>query len=227
MSTDNVTAEKQFLIYHGRLRDELNTAYTHYEIAKSLGEFSHTHRSEFIEAITFFQVTINANLFATVMSVSRFIYSTRKSLNLDVLFEFIRNNKGLFSAAAYKKRLLDKGMDSEDCEHWVKLHTDITVEMVDEDKAKLESLPTDNLLIWRHKKLAHIEKGPALNNIDIMKENPVTVKEIDDILVTLDEILNRYSIAYDGTQWRIGLPPVKHQIEYLMDAIKLYRQHNK
>jgi len=148
-------------------------------------------------------------------------------LRLDVFFEFIRNNLDLFSATAYKKRLLDKGMDSEDCEHWVKLHTDITAEMVDQDKAKIESLPIHNLKVWRNKKLAHIEMNLVTENVDIMKEYPVTIQEIDKVIVTLHEILDRYRIAYDGAQWILGLPSAKPQIEYVMDAISYYRQSRK
>ncbi|GAJ02981.1 unnamed protein product, partial [marine sediment metagenome] len=62
MSSHSLTPEEQFIVYHDRLRNELNTAYTYYEIAKLLREFSHTRRSAFIEAQTFFQATIDANL---------------------------------------------------------------------------------------------------------------------------------------------------------------------
>jgi len=99
--------------------------------------------------------------------------------------------------------------------------------MVTEDKAKIGSLPIDNLRAWRHKKLAHIEKNLVIQNVDVMKENPVTIKEIDTILITLHEILDRYRNAYDGVQWILGLPPAKPQIEYIMDAISFYRQSRK
>ena len=226
-TTKILTPEERFIAYYDKLRDELNTAYTHYEICKFLRETRSTRRAEFSEALTFFSLTMNSNLFATVMSVNRFIDSHRKSLRLDVFFEFIRNNLDLFSATAYRKRLLDKGMDSEDCEHWVKLHTDITAEMVDQDKAKIESLPIHNLRVWRNKKLAHIERDLVTENVDIMKEYPVTIQEIDKILTTLHEILDRYRIAYDGVQWILGLPPAKPEIEYVMDVISYYRQSRK
>lgn len=133
----------------------------------------------------------------------------------------------MFSTAGFKRRLLDKGMNTEDCEHWAQLHHEITAEMVDQDKAKMESLPIHNLKLWRNKKLAHIEKELALKKIDIIRENPITVQEIDNILITLHEILDRYRIAYDGVQWILGLPPAKPQIEYIMDAISFYRQSRK
>jgi hypothetical protein len=186
-----------------------------------------TRRAEFSEALIFFSLTMDATLFAIVMSINRFADSHRDSLNLDVFFEFIRNNLDLFSAPAYKKRLQDRGMDSEDCEHWVKLHTDITAKMVDQDKAKIESLPVHNLKVWRNKKLAHIERSLVTTHIDVMKVNPVSIQEIDKIIVTLHEILDRYRIAYDGAQWILGLPPAKPQIEYIMDAILSYRQSRK
>lgn len=226
-TTKTLTPDERFLAYYDKLRDELNTAYTYYEISKALREIKSTRRTEFSEALTFLSLTLNATLFSAVMSINRFIDSHRDSLHLDVFFEFIRNNLNLFSATAYKKRLLDKGMDSEDCEHWVKLHTDITAEMVTQDKAKIESLPGHNLKVWRNKKLAHIERSLVTKNVNIMKVNPVTIQEIDKILITLHEILDRYRLAYDGVQWILGLPPAKPQIEYVMDAISYYRQSRK
>ncbi len=53
------------------------------------------------------------------------------------------------------------------------------------------------------------------------------IEEIDDILSTLDEILNRYGIAYDGSEWSIGLPPVKGEMEYIMDSMKFHRESRK
>ncbi|MCX6010784.1 MAG: hypothetical protein NT134_00720 [Chloroflexi bacterium] len=227
MSTRIISLDERFLAYYDKLRDELNTAYTYYEISKTLREIKSTRRAEFSEALTFLSSTLDATLFSTVMSINRFIDSHRDSLHLDVFFEFIRNNLNLFSATAYKKRLLDKGRDSEDCEHWVKLHKDITMEMVEQDKKKVESLPVHNLKVWRDKKLAHIEKDLVIKSVDVMKNFPVTVQEIDTVISTLHEILDRYRIAYDGTQWILGLPPTRHQIEYIMNAILFYRQSGR
>lgn len=231
MSTRILSPDERFLAYYDKLREELNTSYTHYEICTYLREIRITRRAEFSEALTFLSLTINSNLFVTVMSINRFIDSHRDSLHLDAFFEFIRNNLSLFSAKAYKKRLLDKGVDSEDCEHWVKLHKDITAEMVEQDKAKVERLSAhksvQNLKVWRDKKLAHIEKDVVTKSVDIMKEFPVTIQDIDTIIITLHEILDRYRIAYDGVQWILGLPPAKPQIEYVMDAISYYRQSRK
>ncbi len=146
---------------------------------------------------------------------------------MNSFFRFVDENRNLFSAVSFKQRLLAQGHDSEYCEHFAQLHDDITDEMVAEDRARIVSLPVDNLIAWRHTKLAHIEKKLVTENVDIMKEKRVTIQEIDTILITLHEILNRYRIVFDGVQWILGLPPAKPQIEYIMDAISFYRQSGK
>ena len=146
---------------------------------------------------------------------------------MGVFFKFIQTNLGLFSTETYKKRLLGRGVDGEDCEHWAKLHIDITAQMVDQDQEKIENLPVHNLKVWRDKKLAHIERDLVIKSFDIMEAYPVTINEIDTILSTLHEILNRYRIAYDGVQWILGLPPTNHQMEYIFDDISFYRKSRR
>jgi len=222
-----ISLDEQFVAYYDRLRDEINKAHTHYEIAKALREMRKTRRSEFSEAITFFSLTMNAHLFETIMNIGRFVDTRGDSLHLNNLFRFIEQNKNLFSSISFKQRLLAQGHDNDYCEHFVQLHTDVTEAIVAEDKARIAGLPVRNLIAWRHKKLAHIEKRLITENVDIMKEKPVTIQEIDTILITIHEILNRYRIAFDRTEWILGLPPAKSQIEYVMDALSHYRQSRK
>jgi len=222
-----ISLDEQFVAYYDRLRDEINKAHTHYEIAKALREMRKTRRSEFSEALTFFSLTMNAHLFETIMSISRFVDTRRDSLHLNNFFRFVEQNTNLFSSASFKQRLLAQGHDSDYCEHFAQLHTDVTKATVAEDRARIASLPVGNLIAWRHKKLAHIEKSLITENVDIMKEKPVTIQEIDTILIAIHEILNRYRIAFDGIEWILGLAPAKPQVGYIMDAILFYRKSRK
>ena len=97
------TPEQRFIIYYDKLRDELNTAFTNYEICKTIREKRATHRSEYSEAITFFTLIMNATLFSTVMSINRFIDSHRDSLHLDIFFKYILDNLHLFSTEAFRR----------------------------------------------------------------------------------------------------------------------------
>jgi hypothetical protein len=162
--------DEQFVTYYDKLRNELNKAHTHYEISKCLNRAIQTHNTEFNEATTFFALTIDAHLFATVMSISRFTDRRGDSLHLNVFFKFIMDNIDIFSVENFKKRLSRKGTDIEDCEHWALKHVDVTQETIVQDKAKIESLPIANIRAWRDKKIAHIEKDLVLRNVDIMIE---------------------------------------------------------
>lgn len=222
MSSRTYTPEDQFEKYHSKLRDELNKAYTHYEICKKLREFRTSRGEEFSEALTFLGLTIDAHLFATVMSINRFIDKRQDSLKMDVFFKFVEDNLGLFSDEAYEKRLRDKKMSDIECAHWMEKQVKITRGTIGQDKNSIKNLPIRNLKDWRDKKLAHVDRDIVLKDVDVMKESPVTIGEIDQIIDTLNGILNRYSLAYNGTEWIIGLPPVIPQIEYIFDAIGFF-----
>ncbi len=223
----NLPPEEQFIVYYDTLREELNTAYLHYDIAKLLKAAKKTHREELSEALTFFELTMLSNLFTTILSIGRFIDKSNDSLSLDVFFDFIKNNLALFSANEYRKRLLAQGNDDEYCDDFVLLHKDITDEIVDKDRVTIKELPIKNLRIWRHKKLAHIEESFVTGNIKVSDKFPITIQDIDKIFATFHEVLNRYRIAYDGIEWIIGIPPVKYQIEDIFNAINSHRKSRK
>lgn len=221
MSNHKLTPEEQFLKYHEKLRSELNKAYSHYEICKYIRGLGKDYLAELNEARTFFSLTADAHLFATVMSINRFIDKSKKSLKMDVFFKFVEGNLDIFSDVDFENRLRREGRYDE---HWVREHVPVTSDMVRQDRKRLHDLPIDNIREWRHKMLAHIEEEYVLKNVNVMQESPVKVEEIDRIIGTLDQILNRYLVAYDGSGWDIGLPPTEHQIRYIVDAIRFRRE---
>ena len=153
--------------------------------------------------------------------------TSNDTLQLDFLFKFVRDNLDLFSVEAYKKCLLERGTSPEDCEHWAKRHISITEKIVDEDAKRIRNLPITNIKRWRNKKLAHLDEQLTRKNIDIMKDYPVTVREIDDIIDTIHEILDRYRVSFDGISWKLGLPDTENQLDYIMDALQSHRESRK
>jgi len=221
-----ISPEDTFLAYMRQLRDELNIAYTHYQIAKSLREFRQTGHSGFHEARVFFELTQDSHLYYAILTICRFIDSRTDTIQLYRLFNLIRQNLELFTTSSYRERLAKQGKDEEDINYFAETHIEITAEIVDEDEARLNSLPVRNIIIWRHKKLAHLDEETALEGTDLFRNNPITVSEIDDIFTAFDEILNRYGIAYDGASWAIGFPGVDRQVEMLMDALAFYGKNS-
>jgi hypothetical protein len=226
MSNTTLHPEEQFLKYHDKLRDELNTAYTHHEICKTLRKLMSNYLEEFNTAPSFFGLTIDAHLFATIMSLNRFIDDHANAFKLKRFFKLIEQNLNIFSDEEYEKHLKDKGYDDEDCKFWLKNRIRVTCDTLKEDKKTIEKLPVKNLKAWRNKKLAHIDEFYVLTDAKISQESPITIGDIDQIINTLHEILNRYLLAYDGSEWAIGSPAagVSNQIEDILYSIRFYRK---
>jgi len=221
-----LTPEEQFLKYHDRLRDELNRAYTHHEICKTLKKLVSNYINEINEAPSFFGLTIDAHLFATIMSINRFIDEHARAFKMEKFFVFIERNFNIFSDEASIKRLRDKGYDDEDCEYRLKNRTKVTHDTIKKDKEIVKNLPAGNLKDWRDKKLAHIDETYVLTDAKVSQESPITSADIDQIISTLHEILNRYLSAYDGREWIIGSPAagISNQIVYILDSIRFHRK---
>jgi hypothetical protein len=222
-----LTPEEQFIKYHDRLRDELNRAYTHHEICKTLRKLtSSNYLNELNVAPSFFSLTVDAHLFATIMGINRFIDEHARAFKMKTFFEFIERNFNIFSDEAYIKHLRNKGYDDQDCEYWLKKRTRITHDIVNRDKEIIENLPAENLKDWRDKKLAHIDEIYVLKDAKVSQESPITSADIDQIINTLHEVLNRYLLAYDGSEWVIGAPAagISDQIVFILDSIRFYQK---
>lgn len=219
--------EEQFLKYHARLRNELNLAYTHHEISRTLKTLMSTYLNEINEAHSFFGLTIDAHRFATVMSINRFIDKHATAFKMEKFFRFIEQNLDIiFSDEAYMKHLRDKGYDDEDCKYWLKKRTKVTHHTIRKDKETVKNLPAQNLKDWRNKKLAHIDETYVLTDAEVSQESPITSADIDQIISTLHEVLNRYLLAHNGSEWIIGSPSagISNQIVYVLDSIRFHRK---
>lgn len=214
--------EETFVKYHQRLRGELNNANWHFAIWKYLQELRSTHLRELNQAPAFFGLTINAHLLDTLIRINKFFDRREQHLNIRKFLDFIEENLGIFLNKAFKARMCKQGRyDSYIMKH----HTEITPQKVEQDRNKINALPTSHIRAWRNKVLAHIETKSVLQNIDIMKKYPVKPRQIDDIINTLHEILNEYSSAYDSSTWVKDLP-VERGIQRVMDSIRFTTERN-
>jgi hypothetical protein len=229
MSKTSISLEEQFMKYHNKLRDELNLAYTHHEICKTLRELMKNYLDEFNVAPAFFALTIDAHLFATIMSINRFIDDHANAFKLSKFFKLIEQNPDVFSDEAYRRHLKDKGYDDEDCKHWLENRVRLTSDAIKKDEKIIEKLPVKNLKDWRNKKLAHIDELYVLTDAKISKMSPITSADIDQIIHTLHEILNRYLLAFDGSGWAIGSPAcgVSDQIEFILGSIRFSKKSKR
>lgn len=217
-----VTSEEEFSRYHKRLRDELNKANWHFSIVKYISDIGKDYHKELNQAPGFWGLTINAHMSCALARLNNFFGEEKvmKHLHMRSFLDFIEQNLGIFSNQAFKKRLCKEGRYDELA---AKFNSEITIEKVKSDRQKLSKLPISSLTKWRNKILSHIDKNYVARNVDITKRYPIQMKHIEQIIDTLDDMLNEYSLAYDFSTYNKGLA-IEDGIKYILDAVRFKLQ---
>lgn len=208
--------EETFEKYHQELRGELNNANWHFTVWKYLQELRGAYLKELNQAPSFFGLTMYAHLLAALVRINKFFDKNEQHLSIRKFLDFIGQNLHMFSNKAFEVRIRSMGRYES---YVIKEHTEITPQKVEEDRKRVDDLPVSFIRKWRNTTLVHIEAGRVLGSIDIMKKYPVMQRQIDDIINTLDDILNEYLVAYDASTWAKDLP-LKHEMKGVVDAIR-------
>lgn len=212
----STNAGETFIKYHQELRGELNNANWHFIILKYLQELRGTYRKELNQAPAFFGLTMYAHLLAALVRINKFFDKNKKHLSIRKFLDFIEQNLDIFSNEAFEARMRREDRYES---YIIKGHTEITLQKVEEDRKKVNDLPVAHIRRWRNTILVHIEEGRVLRGIDIMKKYPVKQRQVDDIINTLDKMLNEYLVAYDASTWAKDLA-VKDGIKAVVEAIR-------
>jgi hypothetical protein len=214
--------EDEFSKYHDKLRSELNTADWHFTVFKYITEVQNNYLKELNQAPAFWSLTINAHLYTVLMCLNRFSDKKEKvkHLHMDNFLDFIEQNLDIFSRQAFERRL--RTIDRYD-EITARSYSKVTSEIVNQHRQKLKDLPISSLRSWRNTVLAHLDKDSVLQGVDITKKFPIKKKQIEEIIDTLDKILNYYSNAFGSSTWVRGLP-IQHGIQYTLDAVRFKLQ---
>lgn len=175
---------------------------------------------ELNEAYAFFGLTMEAHLLATVMYLGKFFDLDKgwrkRPLTIYEFLDFVHQNLGVFSNQAFEKRMRSK----ETYHSTIRNHVEIACQKIEQDRKTLEKLPIRNLRKWRNKIFAHLDKEVVLQDIDISKQCSVKREQIDEIIDTLDNMLNDYHVAYCSTEAIKDEFRIEHDIQTILDSIR-------
>ena len=217
--------ESKYEKYYNSIIREMINARMHLRLYKRLEEAREGYLKELNQAPGFFSFTIKAHLDAGLMHVFRVIKKQRSSITIWKFLDFVDSNlEPLFSRDAFSSR---KGKDSF-YEDRVTGYRAVTTEDVKNDREKLDEFKQviENIITWRDKKGAHIDEKFALKQIDVSKDYPVTLKELEDITMVIADILNRYSAAYDSSTYAVDMPG-DYGVQVVLDAIRLHLEERQ
>jgi len=218
--------EEEFIRLNHILRGELNNANWHFITWKCLWDSVESYSNEMNVAHTFFTLSMRGHLLETLLRLNKLFEKGEDSTNNIAYFlDFAEKNMDIFAApAADSRKRNEEEMIIEKQVEEVK-PSQITQGVIKEHRRKVKELPIKDLKKWEDATSLYVDRKVAKKNISVFDECPVDIEEIDRTIDTLHEILNVYSVAYDGQSWDKDLI-FTHGIKNMLDAIKAGRKPN-
>ena len=218
--------EEEFIRLNHILRGELNNANWHFITWKCLWNSIESYSDEMNVAHTFFTLSMRGHLLETLLRLNKLFEKGEDSTNNIAYFlDFAEKNMDIFAApAADSRKRNEEEMIIEKQVEEVK-PSQITQGVIKEHRRKVKELPIKDLKKWEDATSLYVDRKVAKKNISVFDECPVDIEEIDRTIDTLHEILNVYSVAYDGQSWDKDLI-FTHGIKNMLDAIKAGRKPN-
>ena len=218
--------EEEFIRLNHILRGELNNANWHFITWKCLWNSIESYSNEMNVAHTFFTLSMRGHLLETLLRLNKLFEKGEDSTNNIAYFlDFAEKNMDIFAApAADSRKRNEEEMIIEKQVEEVK-PSQITQGVIKEHRRKVKELPIKDLKKWEDATSLYVDRKVAKKNISVFDECPVDIEEIDRTIDTLHEILNVYSVAYDGQSWDKDLI-FTHGIKNMLDAIKASRKPN-
>ena len=218
--------EEEFIRLNHILRGELNNANWHFITWKCLWNSIESYSDEMNVAHTFFTLSMRGHLLETLLRLNKLFEKGEDSTNNIAYFlDFAEKNMDIFAApAADSRKRNEEEMIIEKQVEEVK-PSQITQDVIKKHRRKVKELPIKDLKKWEDATSLYVDRKVAKKNISVFDECPVDIEEIDRTIDTLHEILNVYSVAYDGQSWDKDLI-FTHGIKNMLDAIKAGRKPN-
>ena len=217
-------AQSKYERYYNSIIQEIINARMHFKLYKCLQESGKDYLKELNQAPGFFNFTIKAHLDAGLMHMFKVFKRQKDSITIEEFLDFVESNLELFSTEAFSKREAGSSYKKQ-----IKNHCPVTPQDVKNDRYKLDGFKQviKNLMTWRDKKYAHIDKKFALGQIDISKDFPIKLTELEDITTNVADILNRYSRAYDSSTYIVDMVGT-YGVDIVLGAIRLrLEEHRK
>lgn len=220
-----LTAKEEELIRLSHmLRGELNCANWHFTTWKCLWNSIEGYSDEMNVAHTFFTLTMRGHLLETLLRLNKMLDENQDgTASIFYLLDFAEKNMDIFAVPAADRRkryeeemILEKQVEEEKT-------LQLTHDVIKEHRTKLKDIPLKKLKKWEDDALAYIDRKVAKKHINVFDECPVDIDEINRTIDTVHEILNVYSVAYDGQNWDKDLV-FTHGIKNMLDAIKAGRK---
>jgi hypothetical protein len=211
--------EEEFVKYRDFLQYEVSRLGSYLALYQKLYERRTDRLKEMNIAPAFFQVVWGALFAAIILWVDKLCDEKSERGVFDFL-RFIEKNMDLFTIEELRRRITE---DHEPDETWMRNQDPITLETINEDRTQIRSLEClQSFAARRDKFYAHFDREYFFDRERLDNEAPLTWEELKQPFGLVSEIVNRYSIAFDGREF--GMTPCNiNDVDYLLECLHKYR----
>ena len=209
--------ERLFVSYLVKLIAEIRKATLCFKIWKSINAYIEEYHAELNQAPAFWNSARTAYLDTTLICLCRIVDEHKDSLSIWKLLNYVDANVSIFSTEAFSERMTN----NVGYKQLLKCYRPITHELIEEDRKTMKALhPTiDHLMKWRRKAIAHIDLQALNSKIHFATKYPIKPRDIDTLIMTTTEVLNRYSYAYNSSKWVIDIP-FESGLQAILESIR-------
>ncbi len=212
--------EQTFDTYRELLHHETSRLATYVRIYRLLHERMVDRLEEINVAPAFFGLVLDS-LFSSIVIWTDKLFDKRGERGFFDFLTYVEYNRAALTLSELKlRRQYPDG-------HWMLNRDEITLNTIIEHREKigaLEGLPS--FALRRDKFQAHFDKGYFFNRERFAAEAPITWGDLDKTTELMWDILNTYSVAFDGRSYA-GEPINASDVEHLLNALHAARKRKK
>jgi hypothetical protein len=206
-------AETHFEKYRESLRRELMRLAAYSRVYQRLFDRKTDRLVEMNLAPAFFSTTADALFWVIITWVDKLFAKQGKRGILNFL-TFAEHNRQLFDVSELQRRA-----KFSDTEFAIQDRKAITLETIRDDRERIaEFKGLANFNLWRNKFQAHFDKKYFFDLTKLQEQAPLDWPDLEEALQLSKEILNRYSMAFDGVAYAVE-PVNSADIDHLLDCL--------
>jgi hypothetical protein len=189
----------------------------HYNLKSAAAEYT----KEFNQSVTFWNITFQALLDATMFALCRIYDTHAKTNSLRNLLDTIKGNLHIFDEADFRIRLKDNPFVGSLAESAEK--PDLKQLNEDIEYASDKNPLVNNLRAWRNNILAHKSAKIIIKGTNVPDDFPLSMENIAELLESGMSILNHYSGLFRALSYStqiVGHDDYRHVLNCIRADLK-------
>jgi hypothetical protein len=185
--------EQHFIKYRHNLQFEIGRFFDAFSVFRQISERTHDHLEEINLAPAFFH-TVEAALFTTIVMWADKLFDQNGERGLFNFLRLVEYNREWMTVAELQRR---KNYPDG---HWMlQNRISITFASIEVDREKIRSLAVlKSVRLRRDKYQGHFDKDYFFDRSRFNGEAPMLWKDVDQAAAVMGQILNDYSVDFDG-----------------------------